>query len=400
LTTRWDVARELWRSRIGGALRGLVALQFGATLGLFLLGLLHERGLLTPQLPPGEHWSMFDCFYFATITITTVGFGETVSPTGSIASYPDVRAYTAIVLMLSMVTTAYLLSSATAFFVEGDLKHVLERRRMERRIAALSGHFIVCGAGQIGRHIAEEVLLSGQELVIVEADRSHVALLPEAAQALTIVGDADKDENLLAAGIERAAGLAAALADDKDNVFLTLTARQMNPRLRIVAKAVDMLTRTKLVKAGADAVVSASYIGGLRMASELVRPTVVSFLDVMMRKKDAAVRFAEVTVGAKHGGVSLKDLDIRQRTGLLVVAVKPPGDEAFVYNPGPTLPIQPGAVLVVMGGPDQVVQLERLVGGAGPVTIVKDATRRHERVDIEERLARGRQLPPPAPPQT
>ncbi len=106
MTTRWDVARELWRSRIGGALRGLVALQLGATLGLFLLGLLHERALLTPQLPPGEHWSMFDCFYFATITITTVGFGETVSPTGSIASYPDVRAYTAIVLMLSMITTA------------------------------------------------------------------------------------------------------------------------------------------------------------------------------------------------------------------------------------------------------------------------------------------------------
>lgn len=399
MTTRWDVARELWRSRIGGALRGLVALQLGATLGLFLLGLLHQGAVLSPPLPAGEHWSLFDCFYFATITITTVGFGETVSPTGSIADYPDVRAYTALVLMLSMITTAYLLSSATAFFVEGDLKRVLERRRMERRIAALSGHFIVCGAGQIGRHIAEEVILSGQELVVVEADRAHVALLPEAAQALTIVGDADKDENLLAAGIERAAGLAAALADDKDNVFLTLTARQMNPRLRIVAKAVDMPTRAKLVKAGADAVVSANYIGGLRMASELVRPTVVSFLDVMMRKKDAVVRFAEVMVGVKHGGVSLKELDIRLRTGLLVVAVKPPGDEAFVYNPGPTLRIEPGAVLVVMGDPEQITKLERLVGGAGPVTIVKDATRRHERIDIEERLGRARRPEePPASP--
>lgn len=364
--TRWELFKEINKSRIGLAVKGLFALLVAGALGFWLLGKLHETGILQPVLAPNEHWSVVDCVYFAVITLTTVGYGETLVEGRSLHDFPDVRIYTAALLLLGMVATAYFLSSATAFFVEGDLKRVLERRRMLKTIESIGGHYIVCGAGQTGRHIAEELVACMKECVVIDADAKNVTALHENVRKVhSIVGDATRDDTLLDAGIERAAGLAAVLPDDKDNLFLTISARQLNPQLRIISKAVDMPTRNKLLKAGANGVVASNFIGGLRMASELMRPAVVNFLDQMLRGKQN-VRFAEVRVGKPGAGRTLRELDAPRRVGLLVIALKGSGTEGFVYNPGPDVVVVDGTTMVVMGEVDRVARLEALVGDPRP----------------------------------
>lgn len=381
------LVRDIWHSRIGRALQGLIALQLIGILGLWALGRLHKVGLLDPPLPPGDEWSLFDCFYFTTIALTTAGFGETLSHTGSLAAYPDARAFSALLLLCGMIATAYFLSSATAFFVEGDLKRVLARRRMEQQIARMSGHFIVCGIGQTGRHIADELRLCGKACVIVDDHPEHLEELPEEERALLIEGDATRDETLREAGIERAAGLAAVLADDKDNLFLTITARQLNPNLRIVSKAIDLPTQSKLLRAGADAVVSPNFIGGLRIASELIRPSVVSFIDAMVRGKNNPVRFGEARVGRAASGKTLRQLDLPRKIGLVVVALRPAGRDEFVYNPGPDTRVEEGWVLVVMGDVEKLSQLSQLVSDGDQTVVVRAATTGHERAELERRIS-------------
>ncbi len=359
--TRWEVVLEIYRSRIGSAIKGLFLLLGTGTIGYWTLGQLHEHHVLNPPLPAGEHWSLSECLYFTAISLSTVGYGETITSNGSLAGFTDVRMFTVGVLLLGMIATAYFLSSATAFFVEGDLKRVLEKRRMLKQIAALTGHYIICGAGQTGRHIAEEVTRSGKECVIIDTETRPIAELADhGVKVHSIIGEATKDETLIEAGIERAIGLAASLPDDKDNLFLVISARQLNPKLRIVAKAVDMPTRGKLLKAGADGVVASNYIGGMRMASELVRPNVVNFLDQMLRSKEAPVRFAEVVVGACEYA-TLAALDSVKRAGLPILAIKSPRQEGFTYNPSPESRLGPGTVLVVMGEVDSLKKLEDLV---------------------------------------
>jgi voltage-gated potassium channel len=363
IPTRLELVRELYRSRIGNAVKGLIGLLVFGTAGYWILGECHRVGLIEPVIKHGSHWRLIDCLYFTTITLTTVGYGETLGPDQNLANFPDVRAFTILLLLFGMIATAYFLSSATAFFVEGDLKRVLERRRMLNKIAALRGHFIVCGAGLTGRHVAEEIAASKKDVVVIDGDPKNLAILHEHTTCHSIVGDATKDETLIEAGIHRAGGLASCLTDDKDNLFLTITARQLSPQLRIISKAIDMPTGAKLRKAGADGVVAPTFIGGMRMASELVRPAVVNFLDQMLRNKEAPVRFAEVRVGSALVGRTLGEVDIPRRCGLPVLALKRPAQEAFDYNPGPETHLVEGMVLVVMGEVARVVKLEELVGG-------------------------------------
>jgi len=395
--TKRQVLRELYRSRIGSALKGLFLLILIGTVGFYALGLLHQEGVLAPRIAPAEHWTLLDCFYFTTITLSTVGYGETLGKDG-LAAFPDVRIFNVGLVLLGMIATAYFLSSATAFFVEGDLKRVLERRSMLKKIAALRDHFIVCGAGQTGRHIAEEVTGSGHECVVIDASTETIASLAEhGVKVHSLVGDAMKDETLLEAGIERARGLAAALTDDRDNLFLVISARQLNPKLRIISKAIDMPTRAKLLRAGADGVVASNYIGGLRMASELLRPAVVNFLDQMLRNKEAPVRFAEVTVGARPLR-TVGEIEA-QSVGLPILAVKQPRVEGFLYNPPPATPVVEGTVLVVMGEVARVKRLEQLVqaGGGFGSTILGTQPRQVITIEPEPQPA---QTAPPAPAPT
>jgi voltage-gated potassium channel len=256
-------------------------------------------------------------------------------------------------------------SNLTALLVEGSIGLALRRRRMQREIAKLSDHVVVAGAGGTGKHVIEELVAT--QTVFVAIDRSEHALQQVATEVcggrmLYIHGDATVDHVLLAAGVERARGVVAALTHDKDNLYVTLSARSLNAQARIVSKVVEDEAAPKILKAGASSIVNPTMIGARRLASELIRPEVNEFLDQMLRDKDRNLRLEELVVprGSAFVGRALKDTPIRRQTRALVVAVRE-GDRSFTYNPDPEHVIAEGTTLIVLGETDSIVKLRQLV---------------------------------------
>jgi voltage-gated potassium channel len=332
--------RRLWVSFLA-----IASVYAAGTFGYFLLG----QG----------RWTLGDCAYMTVISITTVGYGEILQ---GMHEVPYARLFTALLLVSGAGVALYAVSMLTTFFVEGEFFHIRRRARMRKRIARMSGHLIVCGAGRTGTHIVGELAAAHWRFVIIDTDEEVSDRCTEACgrDVEYIVGDASVDHILLDAGIERAYGLIAALPDDKDNIYVTLTARGMNPNLRIVAKAVDPQAARKLRVAGADRVVSVNQIGGMRMASEMIRPSVVDFLDTMLHDKDKNLRFEELVVpgGSPLVGCRLADSDIRTERKLLVVAATGPDPGAYVYSPGPDLKLREGMTLIVLGETESVMRLK------------------------------------------
>lgn len=365
--------RALLRSRLWTAISGLTLLLLLGSAGYGLLGSLHYTGVLEPRL--SRPWSALDCIYMTVITVSTIGYGEVFPlPDGAtMDDFPLVRLYTIALIMIAMLWVAFSVSSATAFFVNGDLQRLLVKRRAMKDIARLRGHFIVCGCGVTGRVIMRELVDTGHTVVVLDEAEDHLAELGRQKGVIPLSGDATTDEVLLAAGIERAAGLAAALPNDKDNLFLVLSARQLCAGLRIISAASSFELRDKLLRAGANGVVSQSFIGGMRIASELLRPAVVSFLDLMLHRSGSPVRFAQVAVGAEWSGRTLADLDIPGTTGLPVLAVQPAPGAEFVFNPSPTQRLAAGMVLVTMGEVERVHELERRIGDRAGAAILGES---------------------------
>jgi voltage-gated potassium channel len=304
----------------------------------------------------GGHWSFIDCLYQTVIGITTAGFGEII-PLGDTALG---RPFTILLLCGGMVAVGWFVTTAAAFLIEGELSGLTWRKRMDSRVKKLSGHYIVCGAGQTGIHCVRELAAIGVPFVVVDRSEEVARSLSRDHGALAVVGDATHDEVLQEAGIERARGVISALTEDKDNLFVTVTARALNPALRIVAKAIDPRADGKLRRAGADSVVSPNMIGGLRLVSEMVRPEVVTFLDVMLREKERTLRIEELTVPAPREGAARRVCELGlSRHNLLLLAVKePPGGEPRIhYNPAPEHPLAGGETLILLGEPERVRQL-------------------------------------------
>ena len=232
---------------------------------------------------------------------------------------------------------------------------------METEIAQLNDHIILCGGGETGRHIAEEFHKVGAPFVVIDRDAKRLEQLKKMNRMLFIEGDAANDETLMRAGIRRARGLVTALPQDRDNVFVILTARELNPGLRIVSRVIEQEAQPKLVKAGANAVVSASFIGGMRMASEMVRPAVVSFLDRMLRSGKDAVRVHEVKVtsSCKLAGRTLGEAAVYDKTGLLVIGIV--RGDSYEINPSPQARLAEGDGLIVCCSTEQLKKLSELV---------------------------------------
>lgn len=264
--------------------------------------------------------------------------------------------------------TVYFSASMTTFLVEGAFSQMGKRRKMLRKISEIDRHIIVCGLGNTGIHVVRELMSNYWPVLVVDLDIESLQRaaedLAECGELLYIHGDALDDKVLEQAGIQRAFGIVCSLPSDKDNVFLTLTARQMNPKIRIVTRAIDLHAAQRMKIAGADSVVTTNFIGGMRLASEMIRPHVTQFLDLMLRDKEKNLRVEELEVTPRSGldGKRLGDARLREERHLLVLAVKTP-DGGYEYGPGADFVLRNGVVLLVMGSPESVARLrERMTG--------------------------------------
>lgn len=238
---------------------------------------------------------------------------------------------------------------------------------MQKKIAALKDHIIICGVGSTGLHCVTELMSTGRQIVAIDHNEAKLRhLCEELGEFPYIVGSAESDEILILAGIERAAGLISCLTEDKDNVFVTLTARQMNRNLRIISKVLEDNSRRKLAIAGANGTVNPTYIGGLRLVSELVRPTVVTFLDNMMRDRRSTHRFEQLQVAPSSpvAGKKLSEANLRGKLQALVVAIKPPDAEQFIYNPTADVVLLPGTQIVFLASIADMGTLSSLISGS------------------------------------
>ena len=281
-----------------------------------------------------------DALYQTVTTITTVGFRE-VEPFGAAEQW-----FTIVVIICGVGTVLYTFTTGMQLVVEGHVGEYVGRRRMDRRIADMNGHVIVCGWGRVGRAVAHDVQRSGRNVVVVDLDRERVAGIPFP----TVVADATVDDTLRAAGIARAGTLVAALAGDAENLFVTLSGRALNPTLFIVARARQDDSIAKLTQAGADRVVNPQELGAARMASFIVQPHVAEFVDVVMHERSLEFRMQEIPIraGSPLAGKSLRTAELRERAQVLVLALRR-ADGTFVNNPDPDLVLEPGQVLIAVG---------------------------------------------------
>jgi voltage-gated potassium channel len=311
-----------------------------------------------------EGWDWGDSVYMTVITLTAVGYEEVhpLSPPG--------RIFTSFILAGGITGMGLWFAFLTSFIVELDLTHVLRRRRTEKEIEKMENHVIVCGAGRTGSQVVEELLMAGESFVVIERDRAKVEHLHSLLPDLVVVeGDATVDHFLEEAGVVKARGLISCLSADTDNLFVCLTARDLQPNLEIIARAYEEETVPKLYRAGADHVVSPNASGAIRMASFMIRPSVVSFLDVATRSPDLTLRLEQETVteDSPLAGQTLMDARIPQNTGLIVIALRkknPEGsgeDYSYVFNPVATTRLNPGDVMIVLGAPEQIERLREFV---------------------------------------
>ncbi len=305
-----------------------------------------------------EGWTFLDGLYMTIITLTTVGYSEvrTLSSLG--------RIYTICLLFFGFGFFFYAAGAVVQFMVEGQIRTILGRRRLNRKIDRLRDHYVVCGYGRIGRVICKKLIRKPIPLVVIEHNTDLVPRM-EKDGVLYLTGEAADDAILLKAGIRKAKGLVAALATDADNVFLVLTARQLNPDLVIIARAGDEKAHSKLQAAGANRVESPYDMGAASMAQRILRPTVTNFLDLALSDRPKDIQMEEIPVSANSHlvGVMLKDSGIRQNYNLILIAIKKP-DGSMLFNPSFEAVINIGDTVIAVGEDVNLQQLEKILNPA------------------------------------
>ena len=347
LRTMADTDRRAMISRIVAASMVFVVMLGCGVLGYVWLG----QGRWTPS----------DALYMTVITLSTVGYGETLP---DLETVDGARAFTMVLILAGSGGMLYLTSAVTAFIVEGDLRGALKRRRMDNRIRKMQDHVIVAGCGATGTSVITSLRKQGQDIVVIEQDEARVERFLQESEHRPpyMLGDATAEKVLVEAGIERAKGLVAALSDDRDDLFLVFTARHMNPKLRIVAKTVDPANARKMEMAGADFVVSPASLGGLRLATAIARPSVLRFLDAMHADPVDPHHIDEVELDPRSPvvGRSLADAGIREKSAL-VLAIRYP-DGSYVYNPPTYTLLRAHQTLILLVRMDDHTELLEMLG--------------------------------------
>jgi voltage-gated potassium channel len=298
-----------------------------------------------------EHWSLLDAMYMTVITVGGVGFGET-HPLDTWG-----RLFTIVLILAGIGALGFAFSQFVEFILEGHLINILEGRRMEKRLSELSGHVIVCGMGRVGSVTARSLADEGAQFVVIDSDPESLRIAAEKGWAC-FEGDATEEEVLRRAGIDRAQAVVTALSGDAQNLFVTVTVRALNPDVYIVARSEHESTEAKLITAGANRVITPNVIGGRRMASMVLHPTVNDYLDIVSGSHGFEFRLQEVELAAdsSYSGRSLGEARIRETTGAQIVAILHP-DGTVDANPAASTLLEAGQRLVVLGSAEQVAVL-------------------------------------------
>ena len=300
-----------------------------------------------------EDWTVLDAIYMTVITLSTIGYGEVhpVSQTG--------RIFTVILIVMGVGFVLYVIGNVVQFLVEGRIRLVLGRRKLEKQIGQLNDHFIVCGYGRMGRALCRYLTQKHLQFVVVEKNEDRIPVM-NTDHILYIAGDATIEDNLLKAGLKRASNLITALGTDADNVFLVLLAKGLNPNIYVVARASQNASKKPLYTAGANVVVSPFDVGARRMAHAVLRPNVIRFLEFAFADEDTDIHIEEIAVAesSKFVGVSLQESGIRQDYNLMIISiVKVDGEMNF--NPSADTTIKSGEKVIAVGSIDDLSKLEK-----------------------------------------
>ena len=292
-----------------------------------------------------EGYNLEKAFYMTVITFSTVGFND-VNPLTEAG-----RIFTSFYIILNLGIFAYVVSVMTTYLFEGKLNSVLKKFRSNKVVRKMKDHIIVCGYGRNGKKACEELYQNGEKFILVEYNEELLLAREEVKNYQVVIGDATLDETLLQAGIDKASALITTLPNDALNVFITLTAKELNPGLRIIARASHETSEKKLYRAGAKKVIMPDSVGGTHMAQLITKPFVIEFLDLLAGEGSQNLTLEEVLyddLRKEYHHKTVKELDIRNKTGITVVGFKAPG-KGFVFNPSPNLQIEKDDVMIISG---------------------------------------------------
>lgn len=305
------------------------------------------------------HWTWFDCLYMTIITITTIGYNELPGMT------EPARYFTLAIIVVGLGTVGYAISTTTQAIIQTELISTLGRRKVLKEVSKLKDHFIICGAGRVGLRVVREMAAKGVDYVIIERDEAVADRLLREGE-LVLMADATDEVTLRGARAEYARGMVCTSASDAENVYTTLIARDLNPKIFIVARANEESAESKLLKAGANKVVSPTRIGSHQMAQALLKPAVSDFIELTTMTGSVELGMEEVPIaeGTHLVGRMLKDTEIRSDLDIIVVAIRRSGGE-MVFNPSGDAVIREGDRLIAVGKRDNLGRLERLAENKG-----------------------------------
>lgn len=306
-----------------------------------------------------EGWNILDALYMTVETLTTVGYNEVHEMTRM------GRIFTILLICIGVAFFLYVAGAVVQFMIEGRIRTILGRRRLDKKIDRLKNHHIICGYGRIGRILCNMLTRKPIDLVVIEKDQELIPIMDK-DKVLYLSGDATDEVNLLKAGIQRAKGLIAALATDTANVFLVLTARQLNPDLFIIARASQKESKSKLKAAGANRVESPYDMGAASMAQRIIRPTVTNFLDLAFAHRRKDIQMEEIPVNSSSNlvNVMLKDSGIRQQFNLIIIAIKKL-DGNMLFNPSFEAVVEAGDTVIAVGQEGNLQKLEKILNPTG-----------------------------------
>lgn len=297
-----------------------------------------------------EDFSLIDAAYMSIITFSTVGFTE-VNPLS-----PSGKVFTSAYIVVNLVIFAYTVSVLSSFLIEGDLRTIFKVFKTSREVKKYNNHIIVCGFGKNGSQACQELHAENKTFVVVEKNGDIIQRSREAEKYMFINGNATLDEVLIEAGVERAAAVITTLPNDADNVFITLTAKEINPVIHVIAKATELNSESKLYRAGASHVVMPDRLGGMHMANLITKPIVIEFLELLNGVGDEKLILEEVayeSLKSEYRDHSVRDLNIRDNTGVTVIAFKDDA-QGFIFNPQPGKLVSQGDTLIVLGTANQI----------------------------------------------